>query len=413
MAAYRTTRGATGARDPLLAPGQRVHEGLVVDRRLGEGAFAEVYRVRHHVLGWQALKLFKHGASLGANFSRLDEARILSTLGHPSIIRVFDAGTVDTTDGVRGYFTMEYVAGGSLQRLVESHGGVVPVPQVTAVLRQAADGLSVAHERRQPVVHRDLSLANVLVAYDESGLRVKVSDFGLARETDPVTRAASAQGTVAYMPPEVLIRGRGYSSAGDVWALGTIVYFLLTNRFPYDADDPARAFSPERFEHPLRPPGDFNDDADAELEWLVAEMLRVDPAERPAMREVAERAEPPGRPTALPAERPPARPPRTEPPPAQSSPAQSSPMKPPSPRPVHAEPPPAAPPLAKPPPEPSAAAPAPPPADELVRTAIALSRVPGRLADAADQLEAALSRHPRLRERHLTRLATWRRGVVQ
>lgn len=369
MAAYRTTDGATGARDPLLPPGQRIHDGLVVDRRLGEGAFAEVYRVRHHVLGWQALKLFKHGASLGANFSRLDEARILSTLGHPSIIRVFDAGTVDTAEGVRGYFTMEYVAGGSLEGLVRSHGGIVPVPDVTAVLRQAADGLAVAHGRRQPVVHRDLTLANVLVTYDESGLLVKVSDFGLARETDPVTRAASAQGTVAYMPPEVLIRGHGYASAGDVWALGTIVYYLLTNHFPYDADDPARAYSPQRFERPLRPPGDFNDDTGAGLDWLVTEMLRVDPAERPAMREVAERARAPGRPAAAPAD-----PPRTDP---------------------HAQPPPA---------------PAP---EELVRTALALSRVPGRLADAADRLEEALTRDPGLRKRHLTRLSTWRRGVIQ
>ncbi|WBB64070.1 serine/threonine-protein kinase [Streptomyces sp. WMMC500] len=379
MAAYRTTDGATGAREPLLTPGQRVHEGLVVDRRLGEGAFAEVYRVRHHVLGWQALKLFKHGASLGANFSRLDEARILSTLGHPSIIRVFDAGTVDTAEGVRGYFTMEYVAGGSLERLVESHGGVVPVPRVTAVLRQAADGLSVAHERQPPVVHRDLSLANVLVAYEESGPLVKVSDFGLARETDPVTRAASAQGTVAYMPPEVLIRGRGYTCAGDVWALGTIVYYLLTNRFPYDADDPARSFSPDRFEHPLRPPGDFNDDADAELEWLVADMLRVDPGERPAMREVAERAAPR-----------PAAPPPLSPAEAPAPPARPAPPVPPA--------------------EPAEPAPT---AEELVRAALALSRVPGRLADAADRLEEALSRHPRLRERHLTRLTTWRRGVMQ
>ncbi|GAA1503065.1 hypothetical protein GCM10009802_59980 [Streptomyces synnematoformans] len=350
MTAHRTTGGAAGAREPLLARGQRIHDGLVVDRRLGEGAFAEVYRVRHHVLGWQALKLFKDVASLGATFSRLDEARILSTLGHPGIIRVFDAGTVDTAEGVRGYFTMEYVAGGSLERLIESHAGVVPVHRVTAVLRQVADGLTVAHERRPPVVHRDLTLANVLVTYDESGPRAKVSDFGLAKETDPATRAASGQGTVAYMPPEVLIRGRGYACAGDVWALGTIVYYLLTNSFPYGADDPVRCFAAARFDHPLRPPSDFNDDVGPELDRLVADMLRVAPGDRPAMREVAERA-----PTAPPAA----------------------------------------------------------PADELVRAALALSRVPGRLAEAADRLEETVSRHPGLRERHLTRLTTWRRGVVQ
>ncbi|MGP3990124.1 protein kinase domain-containing protein [Streptomyces sp. 3N207] len=95
----------------LLRRGQQAAGGLVVERKLGEGAYAEVYRVRHRVLGWQALKLFKHVASLDATSDMLDEARILSTLGHPNIIRVFDAGTVQTSEGVRGYLTMEYAAG--------------------------------------------------------------------------------------------------------------------------------------------------------------------------------------------------------------------------------------------------------------------------------------------------------------
>jgi serine/threonine protein kinase len=293
-----------------------------------------------------------------------DEARILSTLGHPNIIRVFDAGTVQTSEGVRGYITMEYVAGGSLERLVASHSGAVPVGEAAAVLCQAADGLAVAHERQHPIVHRDLSLANVLITYDESGLRVKVSDFGLAKETDPGTMAASAQGTVAYMPPEVLRRGTGYSCAGDVWALGTIAYFLLTSHFPYDGGDPVQSFSLERFNRPLPPPSTFNDAVAPELDRLVTDMLRTDPAERPATaREVAERA------VAL----------RTSPgpPPPRDAPTAVE-------RAV----------------------------EEQVRAAVALSRTPGRLAEAANQLEEAVSRHPRLRERHMARLTTWRRGVV-
>jgi serine/threonine protein kinase len=207
------TGDTTGAEGTLLTRGQRINSALVVDRRLGEGAFAEVYRVRHHILGWQALKLFKHVASPAATSRMFDEARILSTLGHPNIIRVFGAGTVQTSEGVRGCITMEYVAGGSLERLAASHAGAVPVGEATAVLRQAAEGLAVAHERQHPIVHRDLSLANVLITYDESGLRVKVSDFGLAKVTDPGTMAASAQGTVAYMPPEV--RGIDAAVHGD------------------------------------------------------------------------------------------------------------------------------------------------------------------------------------------------------
>ncbi|MFC5212760.1 serine/threonine-protein kinase [Streptomyces coerulescens] len=362
--ARRMTGDTTGVEGRLLTRAQRINSALVVDRRLGEGAFAEVYRVRHHILGWQALKLFKHVASLEATSRLFDEARILSTLGHPNIIRVFDAGTVQTSEGMRGYITMEYVAGGSLQRLVASHSGAVPVHEATAVLRQAAEGLAVAHERPHPIVHRDLSLANVLITYDESGLRVKVSDFGLAKETDPGTMAASAQGTVAYMPPEVLRRGTGYSCAGDVWALGTIAYFLLTDHFPYNGGDPVQSFSLERFSRPLLPPSSFNDGVGPELDLLVVDMLRVDPAERPASaREVAERAE---------ALRPAA---GVRPPPDAAAAVERS-------------------------------------VAEQVRAAIELSRTPGRLADAANQLEEAVSRHPPLRERHMARLMTWRRGVV-
>jgi serine/threonine protein kinase len=364
MTGHRMTGDTTGVEGTLLVRGQRVNAGLVVDRRLGEGAFAEVYRVRHHILGWQALKLFKHVASLEATSKMLDEARILSTLGHPNIIRVFDAGTVQTSEGVRGYITMEYVAGGSLERLVASHSGAVPVGDVTAVLRQAAEGLAVAHERQHPIVHRDLSLANLLITYDESGLRVKVSDFGLAKETDPGTAAASAQGTVAYMPPEVLRRGRGYSCAGDIWALGTIAYFLLTNHFPYNGGDPVQSFSLERFNRPLLPPSDFNDEVGPELDRLVTDMLRIDADDRPAAaREVAERAAALRPSTGV-------RPPRHGPAVAEES------------------------------------------VEELIRAAVVLSRVPGRLADAANQLEEAVSRHPRLREQHMARLMTWRRGVV-
>ncbi|MFE0805243.1 protein kinase [Streptomyces sp. NPDC058812] len=357
------TGDTTGVEGTLLIRAQRINSALVVDRRLGEGAFAEVYRVRHHILGWQALKIFKHVASLEATSRLFDEARILSTLGHPNIIRVFDAGTVQTSEGMRGYITMEYVAGGSLERLVDSHSGAVPVGEAAAVLRQAAEGLAVAHERQHPIVHRDLSLANVLITYDESGLRVKVSDFGLAKETDPGTMAASAQGTVAYMPPEVLRRGTGYSCAGDVWALGTIAYFLLTAHFPYNGGDPVQSFSLERFNQPLLPPSAFNDGVEPELDRLVADMLHVDVADRPATaREVAERAK------AL-------RPSAGVGPPSHGAAVERS-------------------------------------VEERVRAVIELSRMPGRLADAANQLEETVSRHPRLRERHMARLMTWRRGVV-
>jgi serine/threonine protein kinase len=378
-------------RGNLLRQGQQIGSALTVDRLLGEGAFAEVYRVRHHMLGWQALKLFKNVASRQAVSGMLDEARLLMNLEHPNIIRVFDANTVQSAEGMRGYLTMEYVAGGSLERLVDSHRGAVPVGEAMAVLRQTAEGLAVAHGRQLPIVHRDLSLSNVLITYGDSGLRTKISDFGLAKEANPFTMAASAQGTLAFMPPEVVRDGKGYTCAGDVWALGTIAYFLLTTQFPYSGPDPVASFSTERFSRPLIPPSTFNDEVPHELNSLVTDMLRIDPGERPGSAQaVAERASRfgpvatrmdtelvgAGRPRAVRESS------------ARTNEADSSV--------AHAD---------------AGAVP-----DrrnlEAVREAIGLSRIPGRLAEATDLLEEAISREPTLREQHLSRLATWRKKVV-
>ncbi len=235
----------------LLTRGTRITGTLVVDRLLGEGAFAEVHRVEHEYLGWQAMKLFKKVASLDETRTMLGEARLLSTMGHPNIVRLFDANTVHTSEGLRGFFTMEYIAGGSLELLVASHRAVVPVDVAVEVVEQIAAGLTVAHDQSPPIVQRDLTLANILIGYDGTGMRVRISDFGLAKRADPFTLMASAQGTYAFMAPEVL-RDEGYSCAGDVWSVGTIAYLLLTNHCPYDGGNSLSPMSTARC-HPCPP----------------------------------------------------------------------------------------------------------------------------------------------------------------
>lgn len=350
----------------LLNSGDRVGETLVVDRLLGEGAFAEVHRVRHEYLGWQAMKVFKRIASREETRAMLGEARLLSTLGHPNIVRLFEASTVPTPEGLRGYFTMEYVPGGSLERLAAAHRPTVPTELVAEVMAQIASGLAVAHAQDPPIVHRDVTLANILVGYDAGGMRIRVSDFGLARRADPFTRLASAQGTFAFMAPEVL-RNQGYSCAGDVWSLGTIAYLLLTNHLPYDGGR-FSSYSPARFTRPLLPPSRYNETVDPELDRIVLATLEVDPAGRPANAGVLKEALANRRRL-----------------------------------------------LAKdPPPEISSPAPAPPTvrAQHLADEALALARVPGELERAADLMEEAVNLSPRLRELHLARLLRWRRGVI-
>ncbi|MER7892132.1 serine/threonine-protein kinase [Micromonospora sp. NPDC094482] len=351
----------------LLANGDQVTETLVVDRLLGEGAFAEVHRVRHEYLGWQAMKVFKRVASLDDTRTLLEEARLLSTLGHPNIVRLFDAGTVPTAKGVRGFFTMEYVAGGSLERLSRAHSPTVPVELVVEVAEQIAAGLTVAHDQDPPILHRDLTLANILVGYDGSGMRIRISDFGLAKRADPFTMLASAQGTFAFMAPEVL-RREGYSRASDVWSVGTIAYLLLTGRLPYDDSGPLSSYSPSRFARAPLPPSRYNPEVDADLDRIVLATLDVAPANRPASAGVLAAQLRDRRRTLG----------------AAVTPGDD----------------------AVDPPPPSARA------LQLAAEALELSRRAGQLGRAADLMEEAVNLSPELRARYLPKLTLWRRGVM-
>ncbi|WP_405821763.1 serine/threonine-protein kinase [Streptomyces sp. NBC_00838] len=371
----------------LLVSGDRVSDTLVIDRPLGEGAFAEVHRVRHEYLGWQAMKLFKRVASLEETRRMLDEARLLSTLGHPNIVRLFDANTVRTPEGLRGFFTMEYVAGGSLERLAAAHKSMVPRDLVAEVMTQIASGLAVAHDQDPPIVHRDVTLANVLIGYDGTGMRVRVSDFGLAKRADPFTHLASAQGTYAFMAPEVM-RNQGYSCASDVWSVGVIAYLLLTNRFPFhQGGEEFSSFSFGRFNRSLLPPSSYNDEVDADLDRIVLATLEIDPRNRPATAQfladaLRERAEAmaggmagAGASGTSGASRPAGEPPGPA--------ATRRPVGPPTER-----------------------------ARRLAEEALVLARSPGELDRAADLMEEAVNLSPYLRDRYLSKLTLWRRGVM-
>jgi serine/threonine-protein kinase len=107
----------------LLREGQVVGKTYEVEKFLGEGAFAEVYRVKHRFLGRQAMKVLKlAGMTLEETHEMLSEAIILSRIGHPNIVRVFNADLIETEFGHCAFFTMEYVAGGSLENYWKSFG---------------------------------------------------------------------------------------------------------------------------------------------------------------------------------------------------------------------------------------------------------------------------------------------------
>ena len=363
----------------LLNEGQKLRETYEVERFLGEGAFAEVYRVQHRFLGRQAMKVLKTpGMTVGEIEQMLGEALLLSKIGHPNIIRVFNADIFQMPGGQFGFFTMEYVAGGSLDRFWRSYrNAMMPVVEAVEIMKQVCAGMAVAHAEKPPVVHRDIKPQNILVGYDAAGLRVRVSDFGLAKRTNPLTLLVSAKGTLSFKPPESFENQD--SPAADVWAMGTTLYLLLTDTLPYPELDERDVADAKRFVRPLRPASVYNMAVDSSLDSILSRCLARNPSERypdaSALLEDLNRWRPGSPALSL----------------SPTSSAQpmegKSAMGPHSPTDISA-------------------------AHDMVRRAMAMAKNPGSLMSAADMLEEAINKAPELREQFESRLKLWRRGIV-
>ncbi len=259
----------------LLEEGQLIRDTYEVERFLGQGAFAEVYRVKHRFLGRQAMKVFKRvGMSLEEISDMLGEAILLSRIGHPNIVRVFDANILEMQRGTCGYFTMENVPGGSLEKFWRSHGGqFVPIETTIDLLKQVCRGISQAHREKPPIIHRDIKPQNILVGYEADGLRARVSDFGLAKKVNPLTLLATAAGTLAFKPPEAFTQRNGDSCAGDVWAIGATLYLLLTDKLPFEIPADVTWGTKHLFDMPVVPPSQIHPDADGALDKIVLKTL--------------------------------------------------------------------------------------------------------------------------------------------
>lgn len=246
----------------LLQEGKEV-PGYRVERYLGEGAFAEVYRVKHPHLGRQAMKVFKTQGPQA-------EAALLTRLTHPNVVRVYEAGTLQTTAGTRSFLTMEYVPGGTLYRnWANLRPAPLPTRQTVRTVREVAQGLAAAHQERPPILHLDITPQNILI--DQAG-RARLSDFGLAKVANPDPCKPRGSVTLAFSPPESLLGAQAESCASDVWALGAVAYLLLTDTYPYP-DGASRRTTPPR-------PSALNSEVDRVLDEIVLDALAPNPTRR-------------------------------------------------------------------------------------------------------------------------------------
>ena len=243
---------------------------------LGRGGMATVWRGADERLGRRvAVKLLDRADTADpAMLQRFDrEARTAGGLTHPNIVAVYDVGS-DT--GV-AYLVMELVDGTSVAALLA--GGPLPIDQAVEVARQICDALAVAHA--QGVVHRDIKPANILLTTTGA---VKVCDFGIARLTHQqqadLTAPHTAIGTSAYMAPEQA-SGAAVDARTDLYALGCVMYAMLTGQPPFTGDNPLTVLWQHQHQ-PAPSVASLRPDTPADLDVLIAGLLAKNPADRPA-----------------------------------------------------------------------------------------------------------------------------------
>jgi len=271
-------------KDALI--GQTVVGKYKIEGQLGSGAMGTIYKAEQLMLGKTVVikLLHKHLLSdpeLIQRFQR--EARAASRLNHPNCVQIIDFGSTD--DGSL-YIAMEYIQGIDLATLLErSHP--VDFRRLIHITKQVCQALDEAHANG--VLHRDLKPENIMIENRRTAVdHVKVVDFGIAKleENNPnskrqfQTRTGIVCGTPEYMSPEQA-RGQKLDGRSDLYAVGVMLYQMVTDRLPFEATSPIEVVTKHISEPPV-PPATYRADLPPSFERLILALLEKDREKRPA-----------------------------------------------------------------------------------------------------------------------------------
>lgn len=269
---------ATRVLNPTFEPSPSVRPvsiaGYTLLNELGRGGMGVVYKARQAMLNrYVALKMILNGEKAGPQerIRFLAEAEAVAHLQHPNIVQIYEVGEHDDCP----FLSLEFVDGGNLANRVTREP--LSFHQAAALVETLARAVQAAHERG--IIHRDLKPANVLLTADGTP---KITDFGLARRLDAGVdhnRPGTVVGTPSYMAPE---QAGGRSDVGplvDVYALGAILYTLLTGRPPFRAETSKETLRQVLLQEPT-PPSQIQPQIPADLETICLKCLEKEPERR-------------------------------------------------------------------------------------------------------------------------------------
>ncbi len=205
--------------------------GYRIEKEIGSGGMATVYLgVQEKLNRRTAIKVLEPLLLKDPNFAKrfLKEAETAANLSHPGIVHIYDVGRSENYY----YMVMEYLEGGSIKDRIQR--GPMDPNEAMTIIRQVAAALQYAHD--QGYIHRDIKPDNIMFRKDGSTV---ITDFGIARAVDSttkLTKTGMSIGTPHYMSPEQA-RGKTLDGRSDIYALGIVLYEMLTGHVPFDADD--------------------------------------------------------------------------------------------------------------------------------------------------------------------------------